>query len=353
MTANGRDIHILECSLRDSSYAVDFQFSVEHTRQVAHGLEEAGFQFVEVGHGLGLGVTQPNMGIAAATDEQYLEAVASTLKRTKFGTFLIPGIGELRHLDMLRSYGASFVRIGCNATEVDSVKDFIPYAKKLGLMTFVNLMKTYAVSQKNFLQIAGDLYERGIDVLYLVDSAGCMSPNDIHSYVQTVKEGLDQLKVGLHAHNNLHLAVANALAAVEAGCDFIDTTLRGVGRSAGNAQTEVVLGLLQREGYLPHIDLYRTLDLSEKVFLPILESLATRVPNLNKFELYRGVSDIEIVVGLAKCHSSFLKNMTLMADRYQVDLRRLILAVSKVDFVNPSKELIENIARDLSLAPHA
>lgn len=348
MAANKRDVHILECSLRDSSYAVDFQFSPEHVRRVARGLEEAGFQFIEVGHGLGLGVTQPSMGIAAATDEEYLEATATALQKAKFGTFLIPGIADKKHLNLLREYHASFVRLGCNATESASVIDYISTAKDLGLMVFVNLMKSYTLPVNELVKIAKILKNRGADVLYLVDSAGGMFPEEVTNYVRAIKESVQDLKIGIHAHNNLQLAVANSLATIDAGGDFIDTTLRGVGRSAGNAQTEVVLGALQKKGYMKEIDLTRTFDVAEKIFSPILESLLEKYPHLNRMELSRGFNDIEITLGLARCHSSFLKHMHEVAQDYSVDLRKLVMEVSLKDCINPSRNLMVETAKSLS-----
>ena len=73
-------VKILECTLRDGSYAIDYQFTDEDTAIIAAGLEDAGFRFIEIGHGLGLNASNAGEGVAAASDEDYLKAAASVLK---------------------------------------------------------------------------------------------------------------------------------------------------------------------------------------------------------------------------------------------------------------------------------
>src|SRR5215470_16436269 len=85
---------ILEVTLRDGSYLIDFQFTAEDTATIAAALEAIGFHWIEVGHGLGLHASQSGKGLAAATDEEYMEATAHALKRAKWGMFFIPGIGR-------------------------------------------------------------------------------------------------------------------------------------------------------------------------------------------------------------------------------------------------------------------
>lgn len=338
-------IHVFDCTLRDAGYAVQFQFSASHTRQIAGALETCGLQYIEVGHGLGLGASGKTYGIAAASDAEYLKAVSGVLRQAQYGMFFIPGIAQEHHLDLLRDHGASFVRFGCNVTEFENLQPFMSAAKRRGLTVFVNLLKTYTAPPERFARIVKQLHAWGeADVIYLVDSAGCMLPAEIRTYVHLVKEQAPGIRVGLHAHDNLRLATANVLAAIECGCEFIDTTLRGVGRSAGNAQTEVVLALLPRLGYNVTADLLAVLDVSRQSFLPMLESLARMVPSIRRQAISRGVSDIELIEGLARCHSGFLPQFRAVARRRGVDLRRLIMAVSKIDCVEPSRELMEEVA---------
>src|SRR5579862_8246354 len=87
-------LDILEVTLRDGSYLIDFQFTAEDTANIASALENVGFRWIEVGHGLGLNASQAGRGTAAASDEEYMEAAAQALKLAKWGMFFIPGIGR-------------------------------------------------------------------------------------------------------------------------------------------------------------------------------------------------------------------------------------------------------------------
>ncbi|MCH7988201.1 MAG: hypothetical protein IID46_03505 [Planctomycetes bacterium] len=122
-TAVGSNVEIFDVTIRDGSYAIDFQFTEEDNRTLCGVLEDAGFRYIEIGHGLGLNA--PNLkSPSAATDEQYLSSAADVLKSAKFGTFFIPGIGEREHLKWAReTFGMDFVRIG---SEPETSEQIVP-----------------------------------------------------------------------------------------------------------------------------------------------------------------------------------------------------------------------------------
>jgi len=82
-------ITILDCTLRDGSYAIDYQFTAEDTSIIAAGLDQSGFEMIEIGHGFGMNASNCGKGVAAATDEEYLDAASQVLKRAEFGMFFI------------------------------------------------------------------------------------------------------------------------------------------------------------------------------------------------------------------------------------------------------------------------
>ncbi|MGB8322096.1 MAG: hypothetical protein WCE52_03950, partial [Candidatus Acidiferrum sp.] len=135
---------ILEVTLRDGSYLIDFQFTAEDTATIASALEGVGFRWIEVGHGLGLNASQAGKGMAAATDEEYMEAATQALKHAKWGMFFIPGIGREEDLRLAARYGMSFIRVGTNVTETAQAEPYIALAKELGFIVSYNAMKSYA-----------------------------------------------------------------------------------------------------------------------------------------------------------------------------------------------------------------
>lgn len=336
MKQSGNDISVLDCTIRDGSYVIDYQFTAEDIYIICLGLGKAGFKLIEVGHGTGLGSSREGKGKAAATDVEYLKAAGSALKGTaaQFGMFFIPGIGKMEDLEMAADYGMGFVRIGTNVTEIEQAKPFIEKAKSLGMTVSSNFMKSYAVDMDQFIRFAKMADEFGADIISVVDSAGGMLPADVKELVLRLKDVTDK-EIGFHGHNNLQLAIANTLEAVRSGATVVDSSLQGMGRSAGNAQTEVLVMVLDKLGYRTGIDPYKAMDMGERIIKPMMREK-------------RGVDDISLVSGIAKFHSSFSEIIYNAARKYRIDPRLLILKVSEVDRVHVTTELAEQTALQIA-----
>lgn len=345
-SGDGRDVTLFETTCRDAGYAVDFQFSASQVGRLCTEMEAAGFRYIEVGHGLGLGGSTSKLGKAAATDEAYLEAAGKALRLARYGCFFIPGVGTKEQIKTAKSLGIQFLRIGTNVTETAAAQEYVEYAKALGISVFFSFMKAYAVEPKEFAELGARVSGWGADVLYIVDSAGTLLPDQVRAYVAGLRQETGKT-VGIHSHNNLQLACWNGIEAVRAGATFVDCTLRGVGRSGGNAQAELLVALLARLGYRTGVDLYKTMDLAERTFRPMVMDLRPG----NAEEVQRGLSDLDVVIGLAGFHSGFLPILRAAAERHGVDLRRLILRVCEAEQVRPTEELADRIARGLGSRP--
>jgi 4-hydroxy-2-oxovalerate aldolase len=331
-TMDQSGLQIIECTLRDGSYVIDFQFTARDTAMIAVALENAGCQLIEIGHGLGLNASNCGKGVAAGNDEEYLKAAADNLKRSKWGMFFIPGIGRDEDLELASEFGMPFVRIGTNATEVTQSKRYIEKAKKLGMFVSANLMKSYALAPKMLAAQAKLSEAYGADVACLVDSAGFMLPEDVEQYIRAMQEVLT-VPTGLHCHDNLSLGVANVLTAIKCGARYIDTTLQGMGRGGGNPATEVLVAVLRKKGVELGINLNRLMDISERFIKPMLKE--------------KSLDSINITSGMAGFHSSYMQTVLKYADDYHVDPRDVIIGVSKVDQVYVSEEVVEDVARKL------
>jgi 4-hydroxy-2-oxovalerate aldolase len=324
---------ILEVTLRDGSYLIDFQFTAEDTATIAAALESIGFRWIEVGHGLGLNASQSGKGMAAATDEEYMEAAAQSLTQAKWGTFFIPGIGREEDIRLAASYGMSFIRIGTNVTEAAQAEPYIALAKELGLIVSYNAMKSYAVFPAEFGAIVARVHGWGADIACLVDSAGSMDPDSVAAYLRAAKaESASPL--GYHGHDNLSLAMANTLRAIEEGAVLVDSSLQGMGRSAGNTVTEVLVAILQRRGFLSHIDLKAAMDVGQGLIQPLLGK--------------RGVDPMAVTGGLASFHSSFTGKVQGYARRHDIDVRDLIVRLCQEDQVSAPDELLERLSHELA-----
>jgi 4-hydroxy 2-oxovalerate aldolase len=325
-------IQILECTIRDGGYAIDFQWAPEEVEQIVRCLAGAGFEYIEVGHGMGLGASRSSTP-ARCSDEESASLAVAVKGQARVGAFLIPGIGTADDLRRFRDAGADFVRIGTDVSRSESAWEFVELAASLGLEVFYNFMKSYAAQPFDLLQRAAPIVERGATTITVVDSAGGMLPNQVGAYVEILKAGLDA-RIGFHGHNNLLLANANSLAAAQAGASVIDTTLLGMGRGGGNAQTETMLVILDKAGYGTGISPLQVAKIAERFVSP-------------KPARLKGASELELIYGFALFHSGFTKRVQEVAAAYGVPYQELILEVGRYAKENPSQALIEEVASQL------
>lgn len=326
-------VKLLDTTIRDGSYVIDFQFDKRDVALIVKGLDESNVPFIEIGHGLGLNAGSRQNMISFYSDEDYFKVVAPIVKKSKWGAFFIPGIGRVQDIELSSDYGMDFIRIGTNVTEVSQAREHIEYAKNKGMFVAANFMKTYAVSDEYVAERALEAQEYGADIVYIVDSAGGMFPEDVERYFESIRKVTD-IPIGYHGHNNLGLGTANTLKAVELGCEMIDTSIRGMGRSAGNAVTEICAFALKRQGVDLGIDITSVLDIAENVIDPLTSN-------------YRQIDSIGVVSGFAQFHSSYLKKVLRFSREYGVDARELIIKVSDIDRIDPTDDLVSNEARKL------
>ena len=312
-------MEILDTTIRDGGYAVDFNFSCSDVRNISSKLEEMGIGLIEIGHGMGLNASSPKNGVAAQTDEEYMLAAGEVLTRSKFGMFCIPGIARLEDLQLASDCGASFVRVGVNADQIPLTEPYIREAKDLGLTVMTNYMKSYVLTPEEFAQNVLLSEKYGADCVYIVDSAGSMFPNEIKKYYDTVREN-SEIQLGFHGHNNLGLAVTNSVYCAKLGFDFIDCSLQGLGRSSGNACTEMFLAILEKNGYQTDVDLVELFRAGYDLLRPITD---------------KALADpFDYVCGYAGFHTSYLDQIHTCANEFDVDPFHLIIEYSKFDQAN-------------------
>lgn len=326
-------LKILDTTLRDGSYVIDFNFTQQQTYKIASCLDNVGIHYIEIGHGLGLNATKHKDMKGACSDEAWLEAGSAAVKKNKWGMFFIPGIGTLDDIDLAAKYNMDFIRIGANVNEYERAEPYIRRAKEKGMFVCANFMKTYAKSYESVGKIAAKASLFGADLNCIVDSAGAMMPEDLEGYVQAIRNHTDSL-IGFHGHNNLGMANSLSLEAARLGVDVIDTSVRGMGRSAGNTVTEIFILSLLRKGIDLGFDIYAILDIAEELIDPLIKG-------------YKQTDSYSILCGYSKFHSSFMPRVKKIADEYQVDMRKLIVAICTVDCIDAPEDLIRRKAQEL------
>ncbi len=188
--------------------------------------------------------------------------------------------------------GAKMARVATHVTEADVAQQHITLSKELGLETVGFLMMSHMAPVEKLVEQAKLMESYGADTVYVVDSAGAMLPNEVRERIRAMKESLS-VNVGFHAHNNLSLAMANTLVAIEEGATRIDGSIRCLGAGAGNTQTEVFVAVLDKLNIETGIDVYKIMDVAEELVAPILEKP-------------QEITKDSLVLGYAGVYSSFL-----------------------------------------------
>jgi len=326
-------IRIMDTTLRDGMHAMAHQFTAEQMAQVGAALDEAGVDVIEVTHGDGLAGSSFQYGFAAATDEEYLKAVAATLKRAKLAALILPGIGTCEDMRTAVKAGVKVFRIATHVTEADVSEEHMGLAKEMGTEVVGFLMMSHTVGKEKIAEQAKLMESYGADVVYVVDSAGAMIPSEVKEKVSYLCSVL-KVPVGFHAHNNLGLAVGNTLAAVDAGATVVDGTLRGLGAGAGNTCTEVLVAALKKAGYKVDMDLYK-----------IMDAATTLEPMMRRPQV---IDNSSIILGYAGVYSSFLLHTYRAAEKFQLDPRDILLELGRRKIVGGQEDYILDVAYEMA-----
>lgn len=325
------NITVCDSTLRDGSHAYSHQITLEQVVAYAAAAEAAGFNFLEVGHGNGLGASSLQIGESLVPEVDMLCAAKACLKRTKLSAHVIPGFATInREIAQAIAAGVELFRVGSHCTEADITQRHISHVRSVGREVWGVLMMSHMVSAEVLLEEAKKMQSYGAQGIVLMDSAGAYFPSDVTAKIGLLASGLE-VPVGFHAHNNLGLAVANSIAALEAGARIIDGTGRGFGAGAGNAPIELIAAVLVKQDYASSIDLYKALDagdLAAKLF-------AGSLPESN---------GITIVSGMAGVFSGFSKPVQRAARQFGVDGRDIFFELGKRKVVGGQEDLILEVA---------
>ena len=264
-------MRLLDCTLRDGGYYNRWDFSTDLVRRYVRGLTAAGIDTIE----LGFRTLDADgyLGPLAHTTDVYLAGLDLPDTAT-FGVMLNAkelvgfGAGPSAAIDRLFTPASdspvSLVRIAATRSEVASLAPAVERLHELGYQTGVNLMQVHVLSSDELCNFGSWARSVGAVVAYFADSFGVLNPSDIGPIASALAEGF-QGPIGCHLHDNRALAMANTLAAIDAGATWVDGTIRGMGRGPGNARTEYLAVDLTRRGLID-VDLTSLIPVVEEDF---------------------------------------------------------------------------------------
>jgi 4-hydroxy 2-oxovalerate aldolase len=328
---------IVDSTLRDGSHALRHQFTREQVGKIVTALDAAGVPVIEVSHGDGLAGSSLQYGFSGTSEMDLIEEARSAARNAKIAALLLPGVGTRKELKEAVSRGIQMVRVATQCTEADVSEQHFAMAKELGLETAGFLMMAHMRPPELLAEQALLMESYGCDCVYVVDSAGAMLPPDAAVRVAALKKALTRAAVGYHAHNNLGLGMGNTLAALEAGADWVDGTLRGLGGGAGNTATELLAAVLDRMGVDTGLDVFRLLDAAEFVLAPMMP--------------FQPIPDRDaIAIGYAGVYSTFLLHAKRLGEKFGVDPLAILVELGRRKTMAGQEDMILDVALDLSRA---
>jgi 4-hydroxy 2-oxovalerate aldolase len=265
-------IKVLDCTVRDGGLINKHDFDHRFVKAVYKAVSQAGVDYMEMGYKNSKKLFSPKEYGAwkFCEDEEIKKIKDGVESNTKISVMVDVGRVDMEDVRPASESPVDMIRTACYVKEVDKAIAMVNEFSGKGYETTVNIMAISKAIDNELTEALHQLEEESkADVVYIVDSFGSLYQESTEYLVKKAKGILKTKEVGMHAHNNQQLAFGNTIEAIIHGANYLDATVYGIGRAAGNCPLELLLGFLKN----PKFDVRPVLDVISKEFIPLRDKI--------------------------------------------------------------------------------
>jgi 4-hydroxy 2-oxovalerate aldolase len=265
-------IKVLDCTIRDGGLINNHDFDLRFVREVYKALSEAGVDYMEIGYKNSKRLFSPKeFGKWKFCDDDDIKRATEGIEsKTKISIMVDVDRVDIEDVLPRKDSPVSMVRVASYVKDIDKAIFLVNHFADKGYETTVNIMAISRALDNELTECLHQLEEESkAGVVYIVDSFGSLYQETTEFLIKKAKHILKTKEVGIHAHNNQQLAFGNTIEAIIHDANFVDGTIYGLGRAAGNCPLELILGFLKN----PKFDIRPILDVISQEFIPLREKI--------------------------------------------------------------------------------
>ena len=267
------DIKVFDCTIRDGGLVNNFHFTDDFVKAHYETCVAAGIDYMEIGKNNSPTImSEEEFGPWNFCKEEDIRRIVGN-NDTKMKIAVMSDIGRTVNEELLPAEDSvvDMIRIATYIHQIPAAIELVEEAHAKGYETTINIMAISKSFDDELDEVLEAVAKSSVDVIYIADSFGSFYPEQINKltekYLKVAQANGKQ--VGIHAHNNLQLAYANTIEALTYGTSFLDVTISGLGRGAGNCPMELLIGFLKN----PKYKLMPVLKFIEEFIIPLEKEL--------------------------------------------------------------------------------
>ncbi len=265
-------IKVLDCTIRDGGLINNHDFGHRFVREIYKALSASGVDYMEIGYKNSRKLfSDKEYGAWKFCDDDDIKKITDGIEpRTKISIMVDVGRVDIDDVKPRKDSPVDMVRVASYVKDIDKAIYLVNHFAEKGYEATVNIMAISRALDNELNEALQQLEEESkADVVYIVDSFGALYQESIEFLIKKAKNILKTKEVGIHAHNNQQLAFGNTIESIIHGANYVDGTVYGLGRAAGNCPLELLIGFLKN----PKFDIRPILDLISKEFIPLREKM--------------------------------------------------------------------------------